>query len=181
MSEVNQTQQSADHATVAPERRQWLPQLRSRWWSLLLGLSLMANLLVIGLAVGAGMGGGRHERLQGASYIQLVPRNFLHGLPRERRAELMAIVHERQHQLRELRANSQASPLKLAEALENEGATEADIKLAVDAFTTGSGSLAAGGAAVVMEIVGKLTPDERKALAASIRERAARAERRRKD
>ncbi len=181
MSDVNQTQPSADQGPAVADKRQWLPQLRSRWWSLLLGLSLMANLLVIGLAVGAGLGGGRHERLEGASYIQLVPRNFLRSLPRERRAELMAVVHERQHQLRELRANSQASPLKLADALDKEGSTDADIKAAVDAFATGSGSLAAGGAAVVMEIVGKLTPDERKALATSIRERAERSNRRRKD
>ena len=38
-------------------RRPWLPQLRSRWWTLLLGVSLMANLLVIGLALGFGYEG----------------------------------------------------------------------------------------------------------------------------
>jgi hypothetical protein len=170
MSDVNVNQ-----ASPPEEKRHWLPQLQSRWWTLLLGLSLMANLLVLGLAVGSGFGERRAERIMGASYIQLIPRDFLRQIPRQRRDELMGIVHDRLHQLRDLRASSEASPLKLADALDKDGATEADIKAAVDAFTTGSGSLAAGGGAVVMEIVGKLTPEERKILAASIRERAARA------
>lgn len=163
------------------QRRPLLPQLRSRWWTLLLIVSLMANFLVIGLAVGFGLDRGRPDRIMGASYIQLIPRDFLRELPRERRRELMDLVHDRLRQLRDLRANSQASPLKLAEALEKPEATEADIRAAVDAFTTGSGSLAAGGGQVVMEIVGRLSPEERRLLAASIRERAARAGRRDRD
>ncbi len=162
-------------------RRHWLPRLRSRWWTLLLGLSLMANLLVLGLALGFGLEQRRAERLSGASYIQLVPRDFLRQLPRERRNELMGIVHDRSHELRELRKNSQASPLKLADALEKDGATDADIKSAIDAFTTGSESLAAGGGTVVMEIINKLSPEERKLLAVSIRDRAARADGRKRN
>lgn len=172
MSDTQPTTQGAD--TSAPVKRHWLPQLRSRWWTLLLGVSLMANLLVIGLAVGVGLDGGRAERIMGASYIQLIPRDFLRQLPRQRRDELMGVVHDRLHELRGLRATSQNSPLKLADALEKPGATDADIRAAVDSFTTGSGSLAAGGAAVVMEIVGRLTPDERLLLAEAIRERARR-------
>lgn len=162
-------------------RRHWLPQLRSRWWTLLLGVSLMANLLVIGLVVGTRFDGRRAERIMGASYIQLIPRDFLHQLPRERRKELMGLVHDRLHELRDLRANSQTSPLKLADALEKPDATEADIKAAVDSFATGSGSLAAGGAAVVMEIVAKLSPEERRQLAEAIRARAAHADGRERD
>lgn len=175
MSDINQP------VSPAAPRRHWLPQLRSRWWTLLLGLSLMANLLILGLAIGFGFDERRMERISGASYIQLIPRDFLRTLPRERRSELMAIVHDRSHELRDLRKNSQASPLKLAEALEKEGATDADIKAAIDVFTTGSESLAAGGGTVVMEIVSKLSVEERKTLAASIRERAARADRRRRN
>lgn len=166
------------NATLA--RRQWLPQLRSRWWTLLLGLSLMVNLLVAGLAVGVGLDGGPVDRIMGASYIQLIPRSFLRDLPRDRRHELMKIVHGRSEALRELRDNSQSSPLKLAETLENPAATAAELKAAVDMFTTGTESLAAGGGAVVMEIVGKLTPDERKLLATAIRERAEKSMRRKR-
>jgi hypothetical protein len=86
----------------------------------------------------------------------------------------MGTVRERMHDLRQLRATSTAASLQLADALEKPDATEADIKAAVDSFATGSGSLAAGGGAIVLEIVGKLTPEEKKLLAVSIRERAAR-------
>jgi uncharacterized membrane protein len=168
-------------AQLTPPKRHWLPHLRSRWWTLLLGLSLMVNFLILGLAIGFGFDERRAERITGASYIQLIPRDFLRTLPRERRVELMGIVHDRSHELRDLRKNSQSSPLKLADALEKEGGTDADIKAAIDAFTTGSESLAAGGGTVVMEIVSKLTPEERKTLAASIRERAARVERRKRN
>ncbi len=164
----------------ASAKRNWLPALRSRWWTLVLGLSLMANLLVAGVVIGHGFGRGPMERMVGASYIQLIPRKFLSDLPRERRRELMAVVRERTELLRELRSKSNAAPLKLAEVLENVNATPADIKSAIDAFTTGSESLAAGGGAVVLEIVGKLTAEERRSLAAAIRERAEKAERKRR-
>lgn len=170
--------------TAAPgtgsEKRSILPQLRSRWWTLLLILSLMANFLVIGLALGFRYE-GRPDRMFGPSYVQLIPRDFLRQLPRERRMELMQIVHDRLHDLRRLRASSQSASLQLADALEKPDATEADIKAAIDAFTTGSGSLAAGGGAIALEMVEKLTPDERKLLAQSIRDRAARAKRRNDD
>jgi uncharacterized membrane protein len=162
-------------------KRRWLPQLRSRWWTLLLGLSLMANLLIAGFALGIGMRGGPVDRLMGASYIQLIPRSFLRELPGNRRHELMKIVRDRSASLRELRENSQSSPLELAAVLENPAATAADIKSAIDVFTTGSESLAAGGGEVVMEIVGKLTAEERKLLANAIRERADRSIRRKRN
>jgi len=167
-------------ANATPARRKWLPQLRSRWWTLLLGLSLMGNLLVAGLAIGVGLGGGPVDRIMGASYIQLIPRSFLRDLPHDRRHELMKIVRDRSQTLRELRDNSHSSPLKLAATLENPAATDTELKAAVDTFTTGTESLAAGGGAVVMEIVGKLTPEERKLLATAIRERAEKSTRRRR-
>jgi Heavy-metal resistance len=165
---------------VAAKRR-WLPQLRSRWWTLILGLSLMLNLLVAGLAIGLRLDGGPVERLIGASYIQLIPRSFLRELPHERRRELMAIVKQRSDTLRALRESSQTAPLLLATTLENPAATASEIKAAVDSFTIGAESLAAGGGAVVLEIVGKLTQEERRALAAAIRERAQRSTRRKQN
>lgn len=161
--------------------RRWLPQLRSRWWTLLLGLSLMGNLLVAGLLLGAGFDHGPIGRITGASYVQLIPRRFLSELPEERRKELMGIVRQRGDELRKLRDDAYTSPLVLADALDKEGATPAELKAAVDAFTTGSGSLAAGGGAVVMDIVARLTPEERKKLAAAIRERAERQGRRKRN
>jgi hypothetical protein len=48
----------------------------------------------------------------------------------------------------------------------------------VSAFTTGTESLAAKGGDVVVKIVSQLTPEERKILAQTIRQREARSKRR---
>jgi hypothetical protein len=70
--------------TTAKHRFGWLPHLRSRWWAVVLGLSLMLNLLVGGIMLGGAFGPHRMERLSGASYVQLIPRSFFRQLPKER-------------------------------------------------------------------------------------------------
>jgi uncharacterized membrane protein len=155
----------------------FLPQLRSRWWSALLIASLMLNLLVGGIAIGNFAINGPPDRLMGASYVQLIPRRFFQELPRERRRELMDIVRANRTDLRELRKASEDSAIKLADVLEKETYAEADVITVISAFSTGSESLAAKGGAVVLDIIRKLTPEERKLLAASIRERGARKKR----
>ena len=92
----------------------------------------------------------------------------------------MKLIRERSKELRGLREASNTTPVKLAAALELPVYDPAAIKTAIDGFTTGSGSLAASGGNLVMEIVSKLTPDERQLLAAAIRERAGNADRRKK-
>lgn len=161
-------------------KRQWLPALRSRWWTLLLGLSLMANLLVGGLAIGHFVSGGPPERIAGITYIQLIPRSFFRELSFERRREFMKLIRERSKDLRNLRDTANTAPVKLADALELPDFDPAAIQTAVDGFTTGSGSLAASGGGLVMDIIAKLTPEERKLLATAIRERAETADRRKK-
>jgi Spy/CpxP family protein refolding chaperone len=157
--------------------KRFLPQLRSRWWSALLIGSLMLNLLVGGIAIGNVASHGPSDRLMGASYVQLIPRRFLQEMPRERRRELMEIVRNNRADLRALRKASEDSALKLAEALEKDTYTEADALAVITAFSTGSESLAAKGGSVVLDIIRKLTPEERKQLAASIRERGERRKR----
>jgi hypothetical protein len=73
-----------------------------------------------------------------------------------------------------LRDASEASSVKLAEVLEQDAFNIEGVKTAVASFTTGTGSLAARGGDVVVKIVAQLTPDERKALAKTIRQRAER-------
>jgi uncharacterized membrane protein len=157
--------------------KRFLPQLRSRWWSALLIASLMLNLLVGGIVIGNFATNGPPDRLMGASYVQLIPRRFFQELPRERRRELMEIVRNNRADLRELRKASEDSALKLADALEKDAYTEADALAVISTFSTGSESLAAKGGAVVLDIIRKLTPEERKQLATSIRERGARKKR----
>ncbi len=156
---------------LAPLRRSWLPKLNSRWWTVLLGLSLMVNLLIGGMVVGRLSGRGDMERLAGVSYVQLIPRRFLQELPRERRKEMMEIIRQNRPDLRNLREASEASSVKLADVLEKENFSLDDVRGTIREFTTGTESLAAKGGDVVVDIVAKLTPQERKTLATAIRER----------
>lgn len=159
----------------------WLPQLRSRWWALVLGLSLMLNLLVGGIIVGGAFGPHRAERLAGASYIQLIPRNFFRQLPKDRREALMQIVKNNRDDLKNLRSAYETNSLKLAEALEQENFSLDAVRATVAAFSTGTESLAARGGEVVLHIVEQLTPDERKLLAEAIRNRDDKDGKRRRD
>lgn len=176
--EPESTEPAAATPPAAPTGSRWLPRLTSRWWTVLLGLSLMVNLLVAGMALGHRFAERRDERLTGASYIQLIPRGFLAGLAPDRRKELMDIVRQNRDGLRDLRRTSEAVAPKLADALVAEPFDLAVVKSTVDGFTTGSESLAARGGAIVTEIVSRLTPEERQALAQAIRDRAERASRR---
>jgi uncharacterized membrane protein len=159
----------------------WLPALHSRWWTALLGLSLMLNLAIIGAVAGGFWAGRGAERLAGVSYVQLIPRNFFHDLPGERRKQLMQIVRDNRDELRNLRQASESVSLSLAEALEKPDFAIADVQKTVSEFSTGTQSLAARGGDVVVKIVSQLTPEERKLLASAIRERAARGERRKRE
>jgi uncharacterized membrane protein len=165
--------------TPIKQRFNWLPQLRSRWWSVLLGLSLMLNFLVGGIMFGDKWGGGRIERLAGASYVQLIPRSFFRDLSHDRRNELMQIVRESRDDLRGLRTQFEGTGLKLAEVLEKDTYSAEELKQTVLAFSTGTESLAARGGDVVIKIVSQLTPDERKLLAQAIRQRNASGKKRR--
>jgi uncharacterized membrane protein len=163
-----------------PAKSSWLPQLRSRWWTLLLGFSLMLNLLIGGVIFGDRFGNGRMERLTGASYVQLIPRSFFRELSHARRKELLQIVHESREDLRGLRSQYEGSSLKLAEVLEKDNFTQDELRQTVTAFSTGTESLAARGGEVVVKIVAQLTPEERKLLAQAIRKRDDAGKKRRK-
>jgi uncharacterized membrane protein len=109
------------------------------------------------------------DRMMRDSFVQLVPRKFFVDLPSQRRKELVQFLRDHRDEIRTLREASQTTVAKLADALENYDA--ATVKSVIDSFTTGSESLAAKTGAVVMDLVAKLTPEERKKLAEIIRER----------
>lgn len=156
----------------APKRR-FMPELRSPWWAALLVLSLMANLLVGGAAVGAKIKGGGWQRAMMEGRAQLLPRKFFAELSHERRHELMAVFKAKQGDLEKSRDASDATALKFADVIEQPEFDSIKAKAAVDDFTSGSNSLASQGEALILDVVGKLTLDERKKLAADIRDRAA--------
>jgi uncharacterized membrane protein len=158
---------------TTPPKGRFIPELRSPWWTVLFGLSLMANLVVGGAAIGAKMKGGGWQMGLLENRAQLLPRKFFAELPRDRRRELMDVFRAKKDQFVQSREASDAMTLKFADLLEQPDFDQVKIKAVVDDFTSGTTSFAAQGEAVILDIVAKLTPDERKKLAADIRERAA--------
>jgi uncharacterized membrane protein len=159
-------------ATTVPKRR-LIPELRSPWWSGLLVVSLMANLLVGGVVIGSKMrrGGGPFATMENRA--QLLPRNFFAELPRERRRALMSVFEAKRNQLMRERVAADAVTLKFADALGEQNASAEKLKSVVDEFTLGTASIAKQGNEIVLDVVAKLTPEERTILAKIIRERAA--------
>jgi hypothetical protein len=170
MTEMTQQPQIPEEGGPSKWSRR-LPVLRSRWWTVLLGLSLMLNLAIGGMIAGSFMEHGPRDRLVGASYVQLIPRRFFHDLPRERRRQLMDIVHNNRPDLRALREATGQTSLRLADALAAPDYKEEEVVKVIGEFSTGTQSLASRGGAVVLDIVRLLTPEERQALAGAIRER----------
>jgi uncharacterized membrane protein len=149
----------------------YVPSLNSRWWTGLLGVSLMVNLLVGGAIIGRAFHDRHGENMGRASFVQLVPRKFIIELPSDRRRELMQFMRDDHQEMKSMRAGFQATALKLADVLDVENFDAANVKAIIDNFTTGSESLAARGGAAVEDLISKLTPMERKQLAAAIRDK----------
>ena len=159
---------------TTPPKSRFIPELRSPWWAVLLVLSLMANLVIGGAAIGARMKGGGWQMALMENRAQLLPRKFFAELPHERRRELMDMFKAKKDQFAQGREAADAISLKFAELLEQPDFDQIKIKAVINDFTSGVTSFATQGQDVILDIVAKLTPDERKNLAANIRERAAR-------
>lgn len=162
----------------------FLPALRSRWWTLLLGLSLMGNLLVGGAIIGHamrdddgigfgprghGFGGGRGPSA-GPGFVQLLPRSFFAGLPGERRRALMAGLVQNRPDIDALRQASSATAMRLADLIEPSTYDAAAVKALVDDYLSQNAALRDRGAAVLLDLLARLTPEERKLLALELRQ-----------
>lgn len=150
-----------------------IPTLKSKWWTALLVLSLMANLLIAGAIGGRFARGHEFGQSKGSNFVQLIPRKFLDELDGPRRRELMGMLRDNRDGFKQMRASANAAALELAAALENPNYDSAAVEAVIEKFSTGRESLAAKGSGVVTEIIAKLTASERKSLAAAIRDRSA--------
>jgi uncharacterized membrane protein len=149
--------------------KSYIPSLKSRWWTGFLVLSLMFNLGIGGAIIGRHF---KHNGIEDAvqnSFVQLVPRRFFETLPHERRRELMDVLRQNRQDMRMLRTEFDSKALLLADALDAPNYEAAAVKSVIENVTMGSQSIAARGASVVEQLVEKLTPEERKQLAAAIR------------
>ena len=150
-----------------------IPTLKSKWWTALLVVSLMANLLIAGAIGGRFARGHEFGQPKGSNFVQLIPRKFLDDLDGPRRRELMTMLRDNRDEFKQMRVSANAAALELAAALENPNYDSAAVQSVIEKFSTGRESLAAKGSAVVIEIIAKLSAEERKNLAAAIRDRSA--------
>jgi Spy/CpxP family protein refolding chaperone len=145
---------------------------RWNWLKIALVASLALNVL-IGAAIATryarGPDGGRFAMPGNA---QLVPRAFLSELTRERRREITQVLNRYRRELRGERDAARGLTLKIADALSAEPYSPEAVKVAVAEFSAQGAKLSSGGGDAALEILGMLTPDERKQLANAMRERA---------
>ena len=145
---------------------------RPRWWTVLLIASLALNLLAGGAVATRYFMHERMTRFTGIGNIQLVPRKFLGELPRQRRLELLAVFRGYSDEFKMERTASREAAEKLATALAAEPYDAAAVKAVADQFGAAGNRLISHGVAAAMELIGKLSPQERQQLARHIRQRA---------
>jgi uncharacterized membrane protein len=151
-----------------------VPVLRSKWWTVLLVLSLMANLLIAGAIVGRIIHMREFGGSMKGSVVQLIPRTFFKQLPDARQKELLTMLRENRDEFKTMREASSEAALDLATALENQTYDAAAVKASIEKFVAGRETMATKASALVIDFVDKLTPAEKKLLADAIRDRSAR-------
>lgn len=149
------------------------------WTKFLLVASLATNLLIAGAVGMRYFYPERMERWSGASFTQLLPRKFMSDLPEDRRREFLDLLKSRRDVFRESRTNMRNVALRFAEALERNPYDEASVATAVQDFTKLSTQMVDSGTLVTLQIVQKLTPEERILLAQHVRDRIERMQQRR--
>lgn len=150
------------------------------WTMFLLVASLAANLLIAGVVGMRYFYPERLERWSGASFTQLLPRRFLSDLPEDRRREFLDMLKSRRDVFRQSRAGMRDVALRFADALERNPYDEAQVNAAIQDFTKLSTQMVDSGTQVTLDIVKKLSPEERGLLAKQVRERVERMRERRK-
>ena len=160
----------SDDGTTTKSR--YWPSQGSRWWSALLIASLALNLCIAGAIATRFYTHGGPQRFIGASYTQLIPRGFFAEMPSDRRRVLLDILRQYRKDFHADRQGTESVAAKLADALVTEPYDVEKVKLVVSEFAGQSGKLAARGGDAALDIIGRLSPDERKILAEAIRDRA---------
>jgi Spy/CpxP family protein refolding chaperone len=96
---------------------------------------------------------------------------FLSDLPDDRRREFLDLLKSRREVFRQSRSGMRDVALRFAEALERNPYDEAQVSQAIEDFTKLSTQMVDSGTLVTLQIVQKLTPEERSLLAKQVRER----------
>jgi len=155
---------------------------RARLWWIVLIVSLALNLAAIGTVIAhLIMGPPPPERIEGFSSLQILPRSFVSDLKGERRDAIVGILRKFRGEFRARRAEMRANTEKIASALEAEPYDPEAVTQAIDQFSATGRLMIDGGVLTVKSVIEVLTPEERKLLSKSIRERDERRRRPRKE
>jgi hypothetical protein len=154
-----------------PERPSVEAPRRSRWWMALLVLSLALNLVVLGAVAVRLLAPERFERFTGSGYSPLLPRKFLSDLSSDKRKEVGDLLRRNRAEFRSDFAEMRKAAADLADALEREPYDETAVTAAIANHAKIVDRMVDRGATVTMDVVRKLTPDERARLARRLRER----------
>ncbi len=144
-----------------------------RWVVPLLVVSLAANLLVAGILVAGYFRPPPGERMGSpSSFSQILPRSFMRELPEARKVEVRAVFAKHRDAYREDKRALRDSALAVADSLAREPFDLARAQSAIETYGARSRELVDLGMTVASEVVDKLAPEERKALAERIRNRS---------
>lgn len=147
--------------------------LRANWKSTLLVISLGLNLVIIGMVVSHGFMEKRGPgRIQATSWSQLLPRGFFMQLEDDRRRALLDDLKVHNRNFRDGRGQLRELATAVADALEAEPYDAERVAAAITQFGDEGKRLMDEGSEVALGVIGKLSAEERKILAAEIRKRA---------
>jgi uncharacterized membrane protein len=139
----------------------------------LLVISLALNLLVAGALLSGYFRSHRaSERMSGPSYTEILPRRFIHELGEERRRELSEVLGKYRKTFRDDRRALREAAMAAAGALDAEPFDPAKARTAIEAYGERSRGLVNLGLKAANDVIDRLKPEERKALAEQIRTRA---------
>ena len=147
------------------------PKRGTSWLKIALIASLAVNLLFVGGGVARWYMGFGPERMSRGLQMQLIPRRFFMEMDRDRRTELLSVFRSRDKQFRDGRAAIRAQVGAIADALDAEPYDPARLMAALKDYTAKSEALYSAGGDTALELIAKLTPAERKTLAAQLRQR----------
>ena len=148
------------------------PGKRWPWWYVVLTASLALNLLFGGFAVSWYFFHPVSARTASMSFLNLVPPKFFADLDRTRREELVGTVRASREKFRTGRQASRKLAEDVAGALETTPYDEARLRAALDSFTRNGTDLIAIGGQAALDLIARLSPEERVKLAQRIRDRA---------
>lgn len=147
------------------------PSSRRRWLVPLLVASVAVNLVIVGAAFSEQFWPDHGERKGSHRSADLMPRSFFGALDDVRREELVEVFRARKTEWREERRALRDAAAAYANALEREPFEAQPALSAIEDHTARSHQLVDLGAAVAADLVGALSPEERRALAKAIRDR----------